>query len=215
MFRSQNMILIKNKLILNTPTEKKSISHMSIDHNKKPVVLAFAGPNGSGKSTVSKIFPKVGVYVNADDLKKEYNISDMEAAKQAENIRGDLLIKKLPFSFETVLSTDRNLILLKKAKTDGYEVQCVYVLTCNPGINIARVRSRVKSGGHDVPDDKIIIRYYRALELLPKVISACDKIVVYDNSDKPALIFEKNYDVQKYYPNEFWNVHDLKKLLGL
>ncbi|MHB1151083.1 MAG: zeta toxin family protein [Eubacteriales bacterium] len=164
---------------------------------------------------MSKIFPKIGVYVNADDLKKEYNISDMEAAKQAENIRSDLLNKKLPFSFETVLSTDRNLILLQKAKIDGYEVQCVYVLTCNPLINVARVKSRVKSGGHDVPDDKIVTRYYRALELLPKVIAACDKIVVYDNSDKPVLIFEKNDDTQKYYPNQFWNDNDLKKLLGL
>ncbi|MCL2443108.1 MAG: hypothetical protein FWD13_06525 [Treponema sp.] len=50
----------------------------------KPIVLVFAGPNGSGKSTVTKLMPLSGVYINADDIKKENNISDLEAAEQAE-----------------------------------------------------------------------------------------------------------------------------------
>jgi len=48
----------------------------------KPVVLVFAGPNGSGKSTVAKLIPLSGVYINADDLKKENNLSDLDAVSK-------------------------------------------------------------------------------------------------------------------------------------
>jgi len=88
----------------------------------KPIVLVFAGPNGSGKSTVTKLMPLSGVYVNADDLKRENNISDLEAAEQAEALRKSLVEKKHDFTFETVLSTDRNILLLKNAKNNGYEI---------------------------------------------------------------------------------------------
>jgi predicted ABC-type ATPase len=148
-----------------------------------PVVLAFAGPNGSGKSTVTRGLQVFGTYINADDLKKEYHLTDLEAARQAEALRNEQLSKKGSFSFETVLSTERNLRLLQKASELGYEIQCVYVLTCNEDINVARVRARAASGGHDVPEEKIRERYHRALKLLPQVIAACDKILVYDNSD--------------------------------
>ena len=124
--------------------------------SRKPIVLAFAGPNGSGKSTVMRAIPIHGTYVNADDLKKEYNLTDLEAAVQAERIRNILLDSGMDFSFETVLSTERNLLLLKKAKECGYEVQCIYVLTCDENINVARVKSRYAAGGHDVPEDKAI-----------------------------------------------------------
>jgi len=64
---------------------------MSMDNNsKKPIVLAFAGPNGSGKSTVTRGLSVLGTYVNADDIKKEYNLSDLEAAEQADQLRNSL-----------------------------------------------------------------------------------------------------------------------------
>ena len=97
----------------------------------KPTVLVFAGPNGSGKTTVMRGLPTFGTYVNADDLKLEYDLTDLEAAQQAELLRNALLDKRADFSFETVLSTERNLLLLEKAKALGYEVKCIYVLTRN------------------------------------------------------------------------------------
>ncbi len=59
------------------------------------------------------------------------------------------------FTFETVLSTDRNLKLLKKAKEKGYFLKCIYVLTSNPNINKIRVDIRESMGGHGVPEEKI------------------------------------------------------------
>ena len=179
----------------------------------KPVVLVFAGPNGSGKSTIAGKMQHHGVYVNADDLKAEYSITDIEAAQQAEALRNKLVENKADFTFETVLSTDRNLLLLQKAKENGYEIQCIYVLTCNADINIARVRGRVRDGGHDVPEEKIRSRYVKALELLPKIIDVCDKILIYDNSIMPSLVFKKDENVKDYFPTEIWPIEKLKKLL--
>ena len=185
------------------------------DSLTKPVILAFAGPNGSGKTTVAKNYPKIGVYINADEIKKEYGVDSLKAAQIATQIRNDLVGSKKSFSFETVLSTDRNLKLMQTAKANGYEVQCIYVLTVNPDINAARVKSRVLSGGHDVPVDKIYSRYEKALKLLPDVIKVCDKILVFDNSIEPVLIYEKYGDTQKIYPNELWSEKELKLLTNV
>jgi predicted ABC-type ATPase len=179
----------------------------------KPIVLVFAGPNGSGKSTITRLMPLSGVYINADDLKKENNLSDLEAAEKAEALRKRLVEKNADFTFETVLSTDRNMLLLQDAKRNGYEIQCIYVLTCNPDINAARVRGRVFEGGHDVPEDKIRSRYFKALKLLPQLIDICDKILVYDNSVMPSLVFKKDDNGLDYYPNEIWSMEKLKELL--
>ena len=185
------------------------------DYLFKPIVLVFAGPNGSGKTTVTRSLDLVGTYINADDIKKDYGLTDLEAAQQAELLRNKLLNKGLDFSFETVMSTERNLLLMQKAKECGYEVQCIYVLTCDENINIARVKARVASGGHDVPEDKIRVRYNRALKLLPQVVDVCDKILIYDNSDMPILIASKDINGMKIFPSAFWPEAGIKELLGI
>jgi len=191
---------------------------MSANRNThKPIVLAIAGPNGSGKSTLwSSLKQKhVGTHVNADDIKLEYDLTDIEAAKQAEALRNTLLSLRENFSFETVLFTERNLLLLESAKAQGYEIQCFYILTCNEEINVARVKARHAAGGLDVPEEKVRSRYHRALMLLPRLISVCDKILIYDNSDKPALIFRKEYEQTKVFKNKHWSESVLQRLLQL
>lgn len=175
----------------------------------------FAGPNGSGKSTITRNLKPFGTYVNADDLKKEHNLSDLEAAQMAELLRNRLIEKKADFSFETVLSTERNLFLLKKAKTQGYEIRCIYVLTCDENINVARVKARHISGGHNVPENKVRERYRRALTLLPQLIEMCDTLLVYDNTNDPELIFSKQNEQTKISPNDYWSESEIKKLLKL
>jgi len=182
--------------------------------SRKPIILVFAGPNGSGKTTLTRGLPTFGTYVNADDIKATYNITDLEAAQQAELLRNILLDKRADFSFETVLSTERNLLLLEKAKALGYEIQCIYVLTCSENINVTRVKARYAAGGHDVPEDKIRARYHRALALIPRLLCVCNKVLIYDNSDKPVLIFQKENGLIESYPNSLWSDAALKQLLG-
>lgn len=120
---------------------------------KKPEIVVFAGPNGSGKSTITNLLrPPMLPYINADEIQRVLDCDNMEAAKIAENRREECLEKCKGFCFETVLSTDRNLKLLKRAKDAGFFIRCYYVLTADPQINVARVASRVSAGGHDVPN---------------------------------------------------------------
>ena len=81
-----------------------------------PEVVVFAGPNGSGKTTITRLAKVVGIYINADDIKLSNHCSDLEAAQMAERLREKAVSEKEDFTFETVLSTDRNLNLLRKAK---------------------------------------------------------------------------------------------------
>jgi len=178
-----------------------------------PQILVFAGPNGSGKSTVTKLMPYYGTYINADDLKAEYALTDLEAAQKAEALRKKLLEKKADFTFETVLSTERNVSLLQEAKKTGYQIHCIYVLTCNADINVARIKGRVLDGGHDVPEDKVQSRYSKALKLLPELIDVCDKMLIYDNSVMPALVFRKDENGFNYFPTEIWPIEKLKGMI--
>lgn len=157
---------------------------------KNPEIVVFAGPNGSGKSTITELLKPPMDYINADEIKKIMKCSDLEAAQLAERQREEHIIQMNEFCFETVLSTGRNLELLGKAKNKGYFIRCYYILTADPMINIWRVKSRVESGGHDVPEDKIIKRYDRALELVKDLVKICDICHIYDNSgSRPFRIF--------------------------
>lgn len=79
----------------------------------RPEIVVFAGPNGSGKSTFTELLKPPMDYINADDIKKNLKCSDLEAANLAERQREDHLKKMDEFCFETVMSTDRNLNLLR------------------------------------------------------------------------------------------------------
>ena len=57
----------------------------------KPKIVVFAGPNGSGKTTITDNVICCGEYINADEIKKERNISDIEAAQIATAKRESML----------------------------------------------------------------------------------------------------------------------------
>ena len=92
---------------------------------KKPEIIVFAGPNGSGKSTIIKLSKVIEPYINADNSKSVLHCSDLEAAQTATKMREESLTKGISFTFETVLSTRRNLDLLIKAKENGYFIRCI------------------------------------------------------------------------------------------
>ena len=138
------------------------------------------------------------------------------AAQLAEKQREDHIEQMKEFCFETVLSTERNLKLLEKAKGAGYFIRCYYILTSDPTINVWRVRSRVESGGHDVPEEKIIARYDRALSLIKDLVKVCDVCHIYDNSGtKPFRIFKKRKDEVFYDECSDWSFEDIRLLTDI
>ena len=93
--------------------------------SKKPEIIVFAGPNGSGKSTITSLAKIIEPYINADDIKRTTLCTDMEAAITADELRNKLIDNGESFTFETVLSTERNLLLLERAKEKGYFIRCI------------------------------------------------------------------------------------------
>lgn len=180
---------------------------------KKPMVLVLAGPNGSGKSTITQYFEMVGTYTNADQIVAAMGISNEEAAKFVDQKRYASIDNKEDFSFETVLSSKYKLDILEKAKAEGYFIKCVFVLTVDPLINVARVEARVAAGGHDVDREKIIKRYYKSLANIKRLMELCDILHVYDNTVEPIRIIRKHKDDVSIFPNKLWTEEDILELI--
>ena len=138
-----------------------------------------------------------------------------EAAVKAEELRERMINDKKDFTFETVLSTDRNVLLLQRAKEQGYFVRGIYVLTSNVDINVARVQAREALGGHGVPEEKIRSRYTKALALVPRLVEICDILHIYDNTREPFRIFKKRKDKYYHWENQYWSNDDIERLSGI
>ena len=176
-------------------------------------ILVFAGPNGSGKSTIAGCYDFEGLYINADDIKQNRQCTDIEAAVEAERLREDCLQNKRSFTFETVLSTRRNIELLIRAKRSGYYIRGIFVITSDPEINVFRVKSRVYDGGHDVPADKIRSRYINSLKNICEFTLLCDECCIYDNTNIPEIIYYKSDQEQVIYENRYWSREEIQRLL--
>jgi predicted ABC-type ATPase len=104
------------------------------------------------------------------------------ASVAADFIRQKLIACSKSFTFETVMSFPDKIELLRKAQSRGYRTYLYYVATDNPDINISRVRYRVSTGGHSVPEDKIVSRYKRSLDLLMQAVQSTHRAYIFDNS---------------------------------
>jgi predicted ABC-type ATPase len=155
-----------------------------------PNLTVIAGPNGSGKSTLIKYLQDqniyFGTYINADDIAANHKLTGEDGSRKAQQIADEIrelcLKSSADFSFETVMSHESKPFLMENARTLGFHVTLYFVCTDDPQTNVSRVHYRAKHGGHDVPVDRIVGRYYRTLELLPRAIKASDLAVLFDNS---------------------------------
>ena len=119
-------------------------------------------------------------------------------------IRHQLLKSKVSFTFETVMSSLDKVEFLKKAQESGYRTYLYFIATQDPFINISRVENRVKLGGHSVPKEKIISRYYRSLELLPEAIKYTNRAYLFDNSSQDKSWLAEVTDGKEFeYKSQF------------
>jgi predicted ABC-type ATPase len=85
----------------------------------------------------------------------------------------------MSFSFETVMSHRSKVNFMIRADDAGYEVTIYFVCTSDPEINVSRVENRVSRGGHDVPHERVVGRYWRTLELLPYAALVARRTVLF------------------------------------
>jgi predicted ABC-type ATPase len=158
-------------------------------------IYALAGTNGAGKSSVGgAMLLQRGVgYFNPDQAAVQIRSANpgatTEEANSAAWLEGRRLLERaiaerLNFVFETTLGGHTITALLESALSLGVEVRIWYVGLSSPELHIARVRSRVARGGHDIPEAKIRERYDRSrlnlIQLMPKLT----ELRVYDNSQE-------------------------------
>ena len=99
----------------------------------------------------------------------------------------ELIAERQSFHWETTMSSHQALHLLAKAAKAGFQTNLVFVVLENVALNIARVRSRVENGGHDIPEASIKRRYEKAFDRLPMAVRLSDAVIVYDNTHKNDL----------------------------
>jgi predicted ABC-type ATPase len=158
----------------------------------KPVCTVFGGANGSGKSTLIKSMAPPGELVNADEIarlldrKRPEDVS-IAAGRMVLERLNELIDERQSFHWETTLSSHQALRHMAKARDAGFQTNLVFVVLENVALNIARVRSRVANGGHDIPEVDIRRRYDNAFERLPKAVQLSDGVIIYDNTYKNDL----------------------------
>lgn len=66
-----------------------------------------------------------------------------------------------------------------------------------------------------MPEDKIRLRYKKALNLIPQLVKVCDVMHIYDNSSVPFRVFKKRKNEYFYWENNYWNQDDIEKLVKI
>ena len=94
------------------------------------------------------------------------------------------IAEKLDFAFETTLGGKTIAKLLDRALAAGIEVRIWYVGLDGVERHIARVRSRVAQGGHDIPEETIRERYIQSRINLIRLLPRLTGLLVYDNSEE-------------------------------
>jgi predicted ABC-type ATPase len=163
----------------------------------------IAGCNGAGKTTTSfTILPDVldcKEFVNADEIAKGLSPFQPESvAFEAGRIMltriQELIEKGESFSFETTLSAKSYHQLIKEAKSKGFKVTLLFFWLRSIELAKSRVATRVKEGGHHIPDETIERRYKSGINNLFAIyLQIVDDWFIYDNSNTESeLIAQKN-----------------------
>ncbi|OEJ65521.1 AAA family ATPase [Magnetovibrio blakemorei] len=149
----------------------------------------LVGGNGAGKTTFYEqmLRPLNLPFINADVIAKEIFSEDpesysYEAAKLAEKMREEQLLKGTNFCFETVFSHPSKVDFIAHAKALGYQIILMVIHVETVELNLVRINERVKEGGHSVPDKKVVSRIPRTLKNVEKAIPLCNQVYVLDNS---------------------------------
>ncbi len=163
-----------------------------------PRLFILSGCNGSGKTTASySLLPELlecSELVNSDEFAKSLSPFNPSAASviasryMLAKIKY-LLSRKVDFIIETTLATRSLTNIINEAKELGYEVTLIYFWLNSVELAINRVKKRVASGGHSIPEDVIRRRYVMGLKYFFEIYSPiCHRWVLADNSKSPFTV---------------------------
>jgi len=155
-------------------------------------IIVIAGPNGAGKTTLAPSLLRdwLGLleYVNADAIAQGLSAFQPEevAFKAGRVMLGrlrELATKGENFAFETTLATRSYAPWLRELCQQGYRLHISFVWLRSPEMAIQRVRDRVVTGGHDIPEETIRRRYVKGVRnFFALYRPLASSWIVYDNS---------------------------------
>jgi len=162
----------------------------------------IGGCNGAGKTTASyTILPEIiecKEFVNADEIARglspfQPETVSFEAGRIMINRINELIRENESFAFETTLSTRSYKSKLLKAKEQGYTIILLFFWLNNIELAKERVKTRVKEGGHNIPEEIIERRYLKGIyNLFDLYLSVMNSVLIFDNSyGKHELIAHK------------------------
>jgi len=162
----------------------------------KPTIYLIAGCNGAGKTTFAMEFLPHEVkclrFYNADEIARGLSPLDpsagaIRAGRVLLNEIRDSLDRHETFALESTLSGKTYVRIFKRALTSGYDLELHYLWLSNVEQAIARVRRRVRMGGHDVPTGDIRRRFKRSLaHLVDDYLPLATRWALWDNRGLPA-----------------------------
>ncbi len=163
-------------------------------------ILIVAGPNGAGKTTFATEFllneADCPTFVNADLIASGVNPFQPErsavlAGRLMLDMIEDYVSREESFAFEITLSGRGFARHIPRWREQGYWVKLYFLRLPSADMAVARVRNRVREGGHDVPEDAIRRRFdagWRNFNLIYKGL--VDEWAVYNGSQSPPLMTE-------------------------
>ena len=156
-------------------------------------IYVVAGVNGAGKSSIAgaAFRESGGEYYNPDEAARRLmaanrglsqNDANGLAWQQGRRLLETAIARQLDFAFETTLGGSTIPRLLMQAAKGGADIFIWYIGLATVDLHIARVKSRVSRGGHDIPEAQIRRRFEHSrihlIELMPMLAA----LRVYDNS---------------------------------
>ncbi len=169
-----------------------------------PECYIIAGSNGAGKTTFAKEFlPRYAHCVNFINPDLIAGGLSPFAPERAMARAGRLVLESIAnriaaqedFAFETTLSGRTYLKQVQALRASGYGVHMFYLWIPSAAMALERIRDRVESGGHNVPEAAVRRRYARTLHNLFRLYRPhLDTLHVFDNStEEPRLIFHDDH----------------------
>lgn len=177
-----------------------------------PRLYILAGCNGAGKTTASYTFlPEIldcREFVNSDEFAKSLSpfdpsIASVSASRIMLRRIQYLMERGADFSIETTLATRSLVSIINDARAKSYVITILYLWVQSPEIAIQRVRDRVETGGHNIPENVLRRRYTTGLKYLFDIyMSICDRWMIADNSGPTFMLIAEGDDKRTIIKDE-------------
>ena len=165
-------------------------------------IVIIAGPNGAGKTTFAREFlPHVAhcfTFINADFIAHALSpfapeTAAVRAGKLMLTAIDEQIRKRESLALETTLSGRRYTRLIPEWRELGYAVKLIFLSLPCVEMAISRVTTRVRQGGHPIPEDVIRRRFQVGRVNFDKLYKPLvDTWALYDSSGTSPVLIEED-----------------------